>query len=73
MAKKKAAKPAAMTDQLREFIAADGRSIRAIATAIELDHANLGRFVKGERSLSQESLDKLFAGLRLDVVQRPAE
>ncbi len=64
MGKKRAA---TLTEQLREFISGSGRNLKELGQASGVDPSQLSRFMRGERGLTTESLDKLCGvlGLRL--------
>ncbi len=62
-----------MTDEtlpaiVRDAIAADGRSIRQIAIAADLDSRTVQRFATGERDLTSERLGRLMGALGLRVI-----
>ena len=48
-----------ITDRIRRLIETSDQSRYAISKATGIDQATLSRFVKGERGLSMEALDKL--------------
>ena len=52
---------------VRDTIAADGRSIRQIAIAADLDSRTVQRFATGERDLTSELLGRLMGALGLKV------
>jgi plasmid maintenance system antidote protein VapI len=56
-----------LTEQLRQAILESGQTRYAIAKATGIGQDVLSRFVRGERGLSMESLDKLglYLGLRI--------
>ena len=55
----------AIVDELREALLACEDSYREIGRQIEVDHALLTRFAKGEKRLSLETAEKLAAYLKL--------
>ena len=57
--------PAPLSDQLRERIAQDGRSISALAREAGIDRGALWRFVKGQQSITLETADRLAAVLKI--------
>lgn len=61
------AKPATISEQLRQAIRESGMSDSAVARAADLDKATMSRFLSGERGLRLESVDVLcvLLGLRL--------
>ena len=52
---------------VRDAIATDGRSIRQIAIAADLDSRTVQRFATGERDLTSERLGRLMGALGLRV------
>ena len=52
---------------VRDAIATDGRSIRQIAIAADLDSRTVQRFATGERDLTSERLGRLMRALGLRV------
>ena len=58
-----------LPDQIRAAIAADGRTMYAIAKAAGLQQRTLGRFCSGERDLTGERLGMLMRALGLVVVK----
>jgi transcriptional regulator with XRE-family HTH domain len=62
-----------LPDQIRAAIAADGRTVYAIAKAAGLEQRTLGRFANGERDLTGERLGRLMAALGLRVVKGKAK
>jgi transcriptional regulator with XRE-family HTH domain len=58
-----------LPDQIRAAIAADGRTVYAIAKAAGLEQRTLGRFANGERDLTSERLGRLMAALGLRVTK----
>ncbi len=58
----------AIIDELREAVNNRGESYRAIARAIEVDHAMLLRFVDGKKMLSLEVAERLagYLNMRLE-------
>ena len=59
-------KPAwTFSDQLRERIEQDGRSIPALAREAGIDRGALWRFVKGQQSINLETADRLAAVLKV--------
>jgi plasmid maintenance system antidote protein VapI len=55
---------------IREAIATDGRSIRQIAIAADLDSRTVQRFATGERDLTSERLGRLMGALGLRVTKQ---
>lgn len=51
---------------LREAIRADGRSLNTLGKLSGVDSGQLSRFMRSERSLTLDSVDKLIAALGLD-------
>jgi transcriptional regulator with XRE-family HTH domain len=58
-----------LPDQIRAAIAADGRTVYAIAKAAGLEQRTLGRFANGERDLTSERLGRLMAALGLRITK----
>ncbi len=54
-------------------VAESGGSLRAFAKRAGVDHAALGRFVKGEKDLNGATLDKLAAALNLELTERKSD
>ncbi|MGE0481908.1 MAG: hypothetical protein AB7Q17_15710 [Phycisphaerae bacterium] len=52
-----------LAEQLRELIRRDGRTLKAISIAGGPNPAQLSRFMRGERCLSIDSLQKLLDAL----------
>ncbi len=58
-----------ISDQLRETIAREPGSLYALAEAAGVPRQTLGRFVAGERALTQGSIDKIAKALGLRLIQ----
>jgi plasmid maintenance system antidote protein VapI len=58
------------SDQLREIIRRDRRTIYAIETAAGTPRGGVGRFLSGERGLTTDTLDRLAGVLGMRVVGR---
>ncbi len=56
-----------ISEQLREVIRADGRSLAAIAQESGIDRAALSRFVNGRRGITIDSAAKLARYFRLEL------
>lgn len=56
-----------VSETFRVAIKRDGRSLRAIAAAGGLDHAQLSRFLRGERGLTTEALEQLRQALAVEI------
>ena len=69
---KKSSSPA-VTARLREAILASGLSLSELGRQAGLDHARLSRFVRGERDLTLDSVDKLCRVLGLQLVNAEAD
>jgi plasmid maintenance system antidote protein VapI len=52
---------------VRDAIATDGRSLRQIAIAADLDSRTVQRFATGERDLTSERIGRLMGALGLRV------
>lgn len=59
-----------MTEQLRNAIDQSGLSKYRIAKDLQINQAQLSRFMRGQRGLSLELLDRLCAYLDLALVNR---
>jgi transcriptional regulator with XRE-family HTH domain len=70
MAKKTAQAPVAA--RLREAIQASGLSLNQLGQRAGIDHSRLSRFVRGERDLTLDSVDKLCQVLGLQLAPDPA-
>ena len=60
MAKKQASKKPSLSDLLRKGLS-EADSIRAVARASGLHHTSLLRFVRGDRTLTLDTAEKLMA------------
>ena len=60
MAKKQASKKPSLSDLLRKALS-EADSIRAVARASGLHHTSLLRFVRGDRTLTLDTAEKLMA------------
>jgi transcriptional regulator with XRE-family HTH domain len=58
-----------LTEQLREAIRQDGRTLSQLERATGVDVARLGRFVRGERGLSLDAVDRIAAALHLRLTR----
>lgn len=58
-----------ISKKLRDALATRPESLRQIAEAVEMDHSQLSRFLRGERTITQDSIDKL--GLYLGLELKP--
>jgi transcriptional regulator with XRE-family HTH domain len=58
-------------DQLRDAIAASGRSRNSLAIETDMDPAHLVRIMQGTRGVSIENLERLCKALGYEVVLRP--
>jgi len=67
---KKPPAPATVSEQLRQAILDSGLTLYRVAKDASVGYASLHRFVSGERTISQDVLDRLCASL--DLVLRPA-
>jgi transcriptional regulator with XRE-family HTH domain len=70
---KRKKRAAALTDQLREYITDSGRNLKELGEESGVDASQLSRFMRGERGLTTDSLDKLCdtLGLRLVRERKP--
>lgn len=62
--------PGPVSTAVREAIAASGLSLREIARRSAVSHGQLGRFLRRERTLTLEALDRLAPVLKLKVSSR---
>lgn len=69
----KKSKPKPISDQIRMAMAASGVTRYQISKATGIDQTTLGKFQRGERGLSLESIDVLgqFLGLRITISRKP--
>jgi hypothetical protein len=65
MAKKK--KTPSLREQLKEAIRQSGQSLYLLAQATGIDTGRLSRFLRGERGLSFEALEKIWTVLDLRI------
>lgn len=74
MGKKKAKRGATVSETLRGALEQSGLSLYRVAKNAGLAYAIVHRFMRGERTLSMEALDKLCAslGLELQPKQNPS-
>jgi transcriptional regulator with XRE-family HTH domain len=63
-----------LTGQLRDYITGSGRNLKELGKESGVDASQLSRFMRGQRGLTTDSLDKLCAALRLKLVpeRRPS-
>jgi DNA-binding Xre family transcriptional regulator len=57
-----------LTGQLREYISTSGRNLKELGQECGVDASQLSRFMRGQRGLTTDSLDKLCAALHLKLV-----
>ncbi len=69
MAKKQASKKPSLSDLLRKALS-EADSIRAVARASGLHHTSLLRFVRGDRTLTLDTAEKLMAYFGIEVQQK---
>ena len=62
-----------LTEQLREAIQKDGRSLNQLGKDCGVDAARLSRFVRGERGLSVDAIDRIAAALKLRLAKARAD
>ena len=65
-----------ISDQLREILRAEKRSLYALAEAAQVNRGNLTRFLAGDSALSGPSIDRLADALGVKLIQtrrRPAK
>jgi plasmid maintenance system antidote protein VapI len=63
-------KPKPLIAALKTAIENSGQSQNAIALACEINQANLNAFMRGKRSISIETAEKIAQHLGLDLVKR---
>ena len=64
---------ASMAVRLREAIQESGLSLNQLGRQAGIDHSRLSRFVRGERDLTLDSVDKLCRVLGLHLVNATAD
>jgi len=62
-----------LSDQLRERIIRDGRSLAAIAREAGIERAGLWRFMRGDHTITLETADRLAAVLGLQLTDAEPE
>ena len=72
MAKKRSSKTPSLTDLLRKGLS-EADSIRAVARATELHHATLLRFLRGDRTLKLDSVEKLMTFFGIEATRKGGE
>lgn len=60
-----------LTDGLRELIRQSGMSTYELAARSGVDDAVISRFVRGERTITMDTADRLAVALKLQIVRRP--
>lgn len=55
-----------LASNLSRIIAADERTLAEIAKALDMDAANLGKYLRGEKYPRDETLDRLVDALGVD-------
>jgi transcriptional regulator with XRE-family HTH domain len=63
MARKKSQEAPSVTDQLREAILQSGQSLNQLSKASGVDSGRLSRFVRKERDLTLDAVDKICRAL----------
>lgn len=66
----KQAKNSSLLDSIRAALESDERSLRQIAELAETSHGQLSRFLRGERTIGLDVLDRLASVLGI-VVKQP--
>jgi transcriptional regulator with XRE-family HTH domain len=69
MAKKGRRGPPSVTDQLRERVRGTGHTLTEIARRSGVSLSQLSRFMRGERDLTGDSINKLCAALGLRLTE----
>ncbi len=67
--KRKKKSSVSVTESLRRAVLESGKSLTLIAQETGIDLGNLSRFVRGQRWLAPENIDRLAAYLRLVLVR----
>ena len=62
-----------ISDQIRERIKASEKSFREVAKETGIPHPTISRFMRGERGLSMEAIDKLCVYFRISLTDEPAK
>ncbi len=65
--------PTTISETLRTLIAADGRTVYAIAKEAGVSAGMVHRFINRERTLHLDTIDKLASVLGLQLVRRDGE
>jgi hypothetical protein len=60
-----------LSDQLRQAIRRSEASCYVISKATRIDQGTLSKFLKGERGMSLESVDRIAAFLNLELRSKP--
>lgn len=58
-----------ISEKLRDALNSHSESLRQIALAVDMHPSQLSRFARGERTITQDSIDKL--GIYLGLKLRP--
>ena len=67
--KQETTEPKTISDQLREIIKASGRTGYEMAKESGVDAGRISRFLRGERSLQLDAVDKLAPVLGLQLIR----
>lgn len=70
MAKRRKQKAVTLSDQLRLVIASKKESRNSICVEAEIDKGQLSRFMNGTGTLGNETLDRLWPVLKLEIKQK---
>lgn len=75
MAKKKQEEAPSVIVQLRDEIRDSGQSLNELGRASGVSAGQLSRFLRGERNLTSEAIDKICRALRLELrkLTRPGQ
>jgi transcriptional regulator with XRE-family HTH domain len=67
--------PVTLTEQLRRVVQESGKTLGELARETGVDKSALSRFLRGERGLSMEGLDKVgeCLGLKITAATAPSE
>ncbi len=57
----------AVIERLRDAVRRDGRTLKAIAAEAGVDHSCLSRFMRGQRKVGSETVERLAAALGLEL------
>jgi plasmid maintenance system antidote protein VapI len=72
MARKKSAdRTGGLVEQLREIVRGMDRTLTELAALTGVEPSRMSRFLRGERGLGQDALDRIVKALDLRIVRGP--